>query len=107
MHPYSKAHIRFDSTINRFYFVFRHQKFYTLKGKPYSLPWRSCACIMSLSGWRDMKFNGKTRLCEGTNPEGKRVCFSLNTARWVVAHAIHDDDFKAQQEIAGMFLDKP
>ena len=74
VHPYSKAHIRFDSAINRFYFMFRQQKFYTLKGKPYSLPWRSCAWILFLTGWNDVKFNGKTRLCEGTNPEGQRVC---------------------------------
>ena len=107
MHPYTKAHIRFDSTINRFYLMFRHQKFYTLKGKPYSLPWRSCQIILSLSGWCHLKFNSKSRLCEGTNPEGEYVCFSLNTARWMVAHAIHDDALKAQQEIAGMFLDKP
>ncbi len=107
MHPYIKAHIRFDSTINRFYFMFQGQKFLTLKGKPYSLPWRYCHVILFHSGWRGLKFNGKTRLCEGTNPEGKQVCFTLSTARWLVAHAIHDDDFKAQQEIAGMFLDKP
>ena len=104
---YAKHDIRFDSANNKFYFMFREQRFNTLQGKPFTLPLWAVRTILHLIDWKCMQYKSDSRLYEITHPNGSRVNISLSTARWLVAHAIHDDALQAQQEIAGMFLDKP
>ena len=107
MHPYAKAHIRFDSADNKFYFMFRQQRFNTLQGKPFTLPMWAVRTILHLTGWKDIQYKPHWRVYEITRPDGERVAISLHTARWLVGDAIHEDALAEQEEIAGMFLDKP
>jgi hypothetical protein len=107
VHPYSKHNIRFDHANNMFFFWFRQQRFYTLQGKPFTLPMWAVRTILHLIGWKDMQYKPRSRLYEATRPNGERVVISLHTARWLVCDAIHEDAILEQQEIAGMFLDNP
>ena len=104
MHPYVKAHIRFDSANNKFYFMFRQQRFNTMQGKPFTLPMWAVRSILHLLGWRDMQYKPGSRLYEVTHPDGRRVNISLTTARWLAVQAIHNDALLEQQEMGEICL---
>ncbi len=104
MHPYTKQHIRFDSGRNAFFFWFRQQRFYTMQGKPFTLPMWAVRTILHLTGWKDMKYNPYAGLYEITRPCGERVVISLRTARWLVCDAIHEDALAEQQEMGEICL---
>jgi hypothetical protein len=104
VYQYAKHDIRFDSANNKFYFMFRQQRFNTLQGKPFTLPLWAVRTILHLIGWKCMQYKPGSRLYEITHPNGSRVNISLSTARWLVACAIHNDAVLEQQEMAEICL---